>query len=413
MGTAVEVAYRSPQARRIVIGLLAGEPSGDNLGAGLMQALKAHLGEQSVSFIGVGGPSMQAEGLQVLADFETLVVHGFREPLLRLPALYRLYRSLAATLVQHKVDAFVGIDFNVFNLMLERRLKRQGIPTAHYVSPSVYAWRRGRTKKVAQSADKLFCLFPFEPEFYRECTVDARFIGHPLAAQITPETGSEEARQRAQSTLGLASADVTLALLPGSRSSEVRLMLQDMLQAARLLARHLGKRNQTLQVVVPCLNEARRAQVKDLAEAFADVAQLHYLGDARLPLIACDLALVKSGTSTLETMLLRRPMVVTYRLGALTFFIAKALLKTPYIAIPNILAGRMLVPELVQNAATPQAICQALLEQLDQRLAQSEYLDSFAQLHAQLAAGASGLGPSAGAALGVADLLEETQREPS
>jgi lipid-A-disaccharide synthase len=211
----------------------------------------------------------------------------------------------------------------------------------------------------------------------------------------------------------LASADVTLALLPGSRSSEVRLMLQDMLQAARLLAVQLGKRNQTLQVVVPCLNEARRAQVKDLAEAFADVAQLHYLGDARLPLIACDLALVKSGTSTLETMLLRRPMVVTYRLGALTFFIAKALLKTPYIAIPNILAGRMLVPELVQKAATPQAICQALLEQLDQRLAQSEYLDSFAQLHAQLAAGASGLGPSAGAALGVADLLEETQREPS
>ena len=289
---AAGVAHNASVNEPIVIGLLAGEPSGDILGAGLMQSLKVQLKGRSVHFVGMGGPLMQAEGLETLADFELLAVNGFREPLLRLPSLYKLYRRLAATFMDRRIDAFVGIDFNVFNFILERRLKRQGIATAHYVSPSVYAWRRGRTKKVARCADKVFCLFPFEPAFYQQYDIDARFIGHPLASEISPDAGSESARSAAKSDLGLNPACLSLALLPGSRGSEVALMLEPMLSAARLLAAELRVRGQELQVVIPCLSPARKAQVDRLAAPFADVHQLHYPGSARLPLVACDLALV-------------------------------------------------------------------------------------------------------------------------
>lgn len=410
---AVGVAHNLPVNEPILIGLLAGEPSGDILGAGLMQSLKAQLTTHAVHFVGMGGPLMQAQGLETLADYEALAVNGFREPLLRLPSLYKLYRRLAATFIERRIDAFVGIDFNVFNFMLEGRLKRHGVATAHYVSPSVYAWRRGRTKKVARCADKVFCLFPFEPAFYQQHDIDARFIGHPLASEISADAGSESARSEAKSELGLNPAHLSLALLPGSRGSEVDLMLEPMLRAARLLATELKARGQTLQVVIPCLSPARKAQVDRLAEPFADVYQLHYPGSARVPLIACDLALVKSGTSTLETMLLRRPMVVTYRLGFWTFLIANSLLKTPYIAIPNILAKRPLVPELVQQAATPEAMYHALLGELEKSQTDPDYLQAFDDLHGELASGASGQGASAGAALGVVDLLRERGRLPS
>lgn len=410
---AAGVAHNASVNEPIVIGLLAGEPSGDILGAGLMQSLKMQLKRSDVHFVGMGGPLMQAEGLETLADFESLAVNGFREPLLRFPSLYMLYRRLAATFIDRRIDAFVGIDFNVFNFILERRLKRRGIATAHYVSPSVYAWRRGRTKKVARCADKVFCLFPFEPAFYQQHEIDARFIGHPLASEILPDAGSESARSAAKNALGVNPAHLCLALLPGSRGSEVALMLVPMLNAARLLATELKARGQVLQVVIPCLSPARKSQVARLAEPFADVLQLHYLGSARVPLTACDIALVKSGTSTLEAMLLRRPMVVTYRLGYWTFFIAKFLVKTPHIAIPNILAGRRLIPEVVQQAATPEAMYLALLGELEKSQADPEYLKAFDDLHDELASGVSGQGASAGAALGVTDLLRETGRLPS
>lgn len=410
---AVGVAHNASVNEPIVIGLLAGEPSGDILGAGLMQSIKVQLKGRSVHFVGMGGPLMQTEGLETLADFELLAVNGFREPLLRLPSLYKLYRRLAATFIDRRIDAFVGIDFNVFNFILERRLKRQGIPTAHYVSPSVYAWRRGRTKKVARCADKVFCLFPFEPAFYQQHDIDARFIGHPLASEISPDAGSESARSAAKNELGLNPAHLSLALLPGSRGSEVALMLTPMLKAARLLTTELKARDQRLQVVIPCLSPARMSQVARLAEPFADLLQLHYSGSARVPLTACDLALVKSGTSTLEAMLLRRPMVVTYRLGFWTFFIAKFLVKTPHIAIPNILARRRIVPELVQQAATPEAMYLSLLGELEKSRTDPEYLQPFEDLHRELASGVSGQGASTGAALGVTDLLRETGRLPS
>ena len=397
----------------VVIGLLAGEPSGDLLGAGLINALRAMLQDREVTFMGVGGARMQAAGLICLADFETLSMNGFREPIMRLPELYRMYRELSTTLVEARVDAFVGIDFNVFNFLLEARLKRQGIPTAHYVSPSVYAWRRGRTKKVSRSADKLFCLFPFEPAFYKGHEVDARFIGHPMAAEIPLQAGSDEARKEVRLSLGLDLNDIILAVLPGSRGSEVELMLRPMLQAAQGFAEAQPTSNGSVRVIIPCVNQARYAQVDPIAKKFSQLSPCLYRGDARSPLIACDLALVKSGTSTLEAMLLRRPMVVTYRLGYWTYLIANSLLKTPFIAVPNILAGRMLVPELVQKAATPDAMCEALGRVFDTAQTNTEQLRVFEQLHRKLAGGSAGLGASTEAAQGLVDLLKERSKLPA
>ena len=403
----------SRSKKPIVIGLLAGEPSGDLLGAGLINALRAMLQDREVTFMGVGGARMQAAGLNCLADFETLSMNGFREPIMRLPELYRMYRELSTTLVEARVDAFVGIDFNVFNFLLEARLKRQGIPTAHYVSPSVYAWRRGRTKKVSRSADKLFCLFPFEPVFYKSHEVDARFIGHPMAAEIPLQAGSDEARKEVRLSLGLDLNDIILAVLPGSRGSEVELMLRPMLQAAQGFAEAQPASNRSVRVIIPCVNQARYAQVDPIAKKFSKLSPCLYRGDARSPLIACDLALVKSGTSTLEAMLLRRPMVVTYRLGYWTYLIANSLLKTPFIAVPNILAGRMLVPELVQKAATPDAMCEALGRVFDTAQTNTEQLRVFEQLHRKLAGGSAGLGASTEAAQGLVDLLKERSKLPA
>ena len=397
----------------IVIGLLAGEPSGDLLGAGLINALRAMLQDREVTFMGVGGARMQSAGLICLADFETLSMNGFREPIMRLPELYRMYRELSTTLVEARVDAFVGIDFNVFNFLLEARLKRQGIPTAHYVSPSVYAWRRGRTKKVSRSADKLFCLFPFEPEFYKGHEVDARFIGHPMATEIPLQAGSDEARKEVRLSLGLDLNDIILAVLPGSRGSEVELMLRPMLQAAQGFAEAQPTSNRSVRVIIPCVNQARYAQVDPIAKKFSQLSPCLYRGDARSPLIACDLALVKSGTSTLEAMLLRRPMVVTYRLGYWSYLIANSLLKTPFIAVPNILAGRMLVPELVQKAATPDAMCEALGRVFDTAQTNTDQLRVFEQLHRKLAGGSAGLGASTEAAQGLVDLLKERSKLPA
>ena len=389
----------------IKIGLLAGEPSGDNLAAGLMSALRQQLGSAGpVEFVGVGGPAMIAQGLHSLAAFDALAVNGFKEPLLRLPELWRLYRRLAQTFKDEGVDAFIGIDFNVFNFLLEKRLRKMGIATAHYVSPSVYAWRKGRTKKVAQCADLLFCLYPFEPKFYAGLPLRAVFVGHPLAEAIEPDAGSAVARQRCRQQLQIHSQDLVIAVLPGSRSSEVALMLEPFLMAMRMLCEELPQRQ--ISAVIPCVNAARRSQVEALLPQFADLSIKLIDSDARAALIAADAALIKSGTSTLEAMLLGRPMVVSYKLGALSYAIASRLVSTPYIALPNILAGTELVPELIQDAATPAALAQALLSQLDETTIASDRAGVFAEMHQQLRGGASGRGASTTAAQEILQLLE-------
>lgn len=358
-----------------IIGIVAGEASGDNLGRGLMVELKRR--HPGARFVGIGGPGMLAEGLECLAPMDRLAVNGFVDPLRRLPELIGILRMLLARYRAEPPDVFVGVDFNVFNLLLERRLKRRGVPTVHYVSPSVYAWRRGRIRRIAGAADMLLTLYPFEPALYDGTPVRAVFVGHPLADAVDPQAGDEAGRRRARAELGLPEQALVVALLPGSRMSEVRLLGETFLEAADLI------RTQRPQArfVVPCIRPAISDWLAAARGRHPELELTAYEGNARLALAACDGALVKSGTSTLEAMLLRRPMVVSYRLGPLTYQLVRRLLRTPYVALPNILAGAELVPELLQDEATGEALATQMLAELDKARLDSEYLSQFARLH--------------------------------
>lgn len=367
----------------MIIGILAGEPSGDRLGAGLMRALRAR--RRDVHFVGIGGPLMLAEGLECLVPMERLSVNGFVEPVKRLPELVRILRLLLARFRTEQPLAFIGIDFNVFNFLLERLLKRRGLATAHYVSPSVYAWRRGRVRRIARSTDLLLTLYPFEPAFYADSTVQAVFVGHPLADEIDPEMSGDVAQRAARGRLALVGDGPVVAVLPGSRSAEVKLMAPGFLSACEKIKAQLGP----VRFVVPCLRPVIREAMEVLLESHPGLSVALYDGNARLALTACDAALVKSGTSTLEAMLLHRPMVVSYRLGELTYRVVRRLLRTPYVALPNILAGEALVPELLQHEATPEALAENLLAELYRAERDDEYLSRFEVLHASLRRGAN------------------------
>ncbi len=355
--------------------MLAGEPSGDNLGRGLMAELKRRY--PGARFVGIGGPAMTAEGLDGVVPMDRLAMNGFAQPVRRLPELIGILRRLLARFEQERPAVFVGIDFNVFNFILERRLKRTGIPTVHYVSPSVYAWRRGRIGRVARAADMLLTLYPFEPELYRQTPVRAVYVGHPLADAIDLQAGDPAERRRARTSLGLPVEAPVVALLPGSRMSEVKLLGELFLEAAARMARERPE----LRFVVPCVRPAIVAWLESARLMQPQLTIVGYGGDARLALTACDGALVKAGTGTLEAMLLRRPMVVSYRLGPLTARLVRSMLRTPYVGLPNILAGRALVPELLQNAATADALAANMLAELDKARAEPEYLAEFARLH--------------------------------
>jgi lipid-A-disaccharide synthase len=362
----------------LTVAIVAGEASGDSLGAGLMAELRARY--PRIRFVGIGGPGMEAQGLDSLVPMDRLSVNGFAEPIRRLPEFIGILRRLLRLFAAERPDVLVGVDFNVFNLILERRARRLGIATVHYVSPSVYAWRRGRVRRVARAADMLLALYPFEPDLYAGSPVRAVFVGHPLADAIGLQDGTEAARVAARSALGLSTTGLVVALLPGSRMSEIRMLGDTFLAAAdRLSGRWPG-----VQFVVPCLRPAISDWLEQVRPSYPTLALHGYQGNARQALAACDVALVKSGTSTLEAMLLRRPMVVSYRLGPLTYRIVRRMLRTPFVALPNILAGRALVPELLQDAATPQALADALVLELDKARAEPEYLAQFERLHQKL-----------------------------
>lgn len=378
------------------IGIVAGEASGDNLGRGLMAELeRRHPGAR---FVGIGGSGMIGEGLDSVVSMERLAVNGFIDPIRRLPELVGILRRLLARYDAERPDVFVGVDFNVFNLLLEGRLKRRGIPTVHYVSPSVYAWRRGRIRRMARAADMLLTLYPFEPAFYAHTPVRAVYVGHPLADAIAPDAGEDRERHRVRAELGLTDAPLVVALLPGSRLSEVKLLGDLFLDAAVLIA----EQRPGTRFVVPCVRPAISAWLDAARRRYPGLLLHDYAGNARRALTACDGALVKSGTSTLEAMLLRRPMVVSYRLGAVTYQIVRRMLRTPFVALPNILAGRALVPELLQNDATAPALAAHLLAELDKAHGDPEYLREFARLHDLLRQNAD-----ARAAEAVAQLLWE------
>lgn len=339
-------------AATLRIGILAGESSGDILGAGLMQALRER--HPAIEFRGIGGPLMEAEGLVSRVPMERLSVMGLVEPLKRLPELLRIRRELVQEFTRDPPDVFIGIDSPDFNLGIEARLRAHGIRTVHYVSPSVWAWRQGRIHKIARAVDLVLALLPFEAEFYARHGVPVCFVGHPLADLIPLDPDHLAAREQ----LGLVQAERVLAVLPGSRQGEVARLAPVFLAAAqRLLQQDPG-----LQVLLPCASAARRRQLQPLlAAAGIDPGRIHmFEGKSREAMLAADAVLLASGTAALEAMLLKRPMLVCYRMATLSYAIISRMVKVPWFSLPNLLAGERLVDELVQGEVTEAALTERL-----------------------------------------------------
>ena len=389
---------------RIVI--VAGEASGDALGAGLIRAIKAICPE--AVFEGIGGPRMQAQGFQTLADMERLSVMGFVEPLGRLPELLAIKRMLVRRYAQDPPDVFVGIDSPGFNLRLERDLHKVGVRTVHYVSPSVWAWGQGRIHDMARSVDRVLALLPFETGIYETHNIDVRFVGHPLADDIVPAADAAEndrRRQKARKALGLGGRGPVLALMPGSRAGEVQRLAPDFLSAA---AQILITRPEA-QFLIPCANKQRLEQLRALLHGHASLSRFadHFQlldGQSHNAMIAADLVLLASGTATLEAMLLQRPMIVCYRLAPLTWLLASRLVRVPHVALPNLLAGRQLVPEYLQHAVQPDVLAAEALRLLDDHDATAELVTTFRQLHGLLRRNADQQ-----AALAVVDMARRSQ----
>ncbi|WP_280540971.1 lipid-A-disaccharide synthase [Chromohalobacter sp. 11-W] len=360
--------------------LVAGELSGDILGAGLMQALKRRYPD--AEFRGIGGPRMLAEGLHSLYPLETLSVMGLVEVLKHLPGLIKVRRHLRRDALAWQPDAMIGIDAPDFNLGLERQLRVTGIPTAHYVSPSVWAWRQGRVKSIAQSVDAMLTFLPFEAAFYARHDVPVAFVGHPLADEL-PLVND---RQAARASLGLSSTAPLLALLPGSRGNEIRFLGPTFLDSVAWLRERIP----ALQVIVPAASPARREELEGLL-ADHPVRDIVVLcdGESRQAMTAADAVLLASGTAALEAMLCHRSMVVAYKMAPTTHWLAKRMVKTDWISLPNLIAQETLVPELVQDAASADAIGAALLEWLGDDAKRQAMEARFADLHATLQRGAS------------------------
>lgn len=351
-------------SRPIRVALVAGEASGDILGSGLMQAIKQR--HPGAEFIGVGGARMEAEGLKSYFPMERLAVMGLVEVLGRLFELLGRRRQLARDLIAAQPDVFIGIDAPDFNLGLELKLRRAGIKTVHYVSPSVWAWRQKRVLKIREACDLMLTLFPFEAQFYDEHKVPVRFVGHPLADAIPQQADRAAARE----ALDLPQDEPVVALMPGSRGGEVARLGELFLDAAiRLRALRPG-----IHFLLPCATPERREQLEQML-AGRDLPLTLLNGRSHEALAACDAVLIASGTATLEALLYKRPMVVAYRVAPLTYCILKRLVKSPYISLPNLLAERLLVPELIQDAATPEALAQAVAPLIDGGQVQTEGFD--------------------------------------
>jgi len=376
----------SAPARPLRIALVAGEASGDLLGAGLIEALRAR--HPNAVFAGVGGERMREAGFDAWHDASELAVMGLAEVLRHLPRLLRLRRRLRERLLAWKPDVFVGIDAPDFNLGVERWLKQRGVRTVHYVSPSVWAWREKRAEKIGRSADRVLCLFPMELPIYARHGVDARFVGHPLADAIPLHPD----RAAARAALGLAPDATVLAVLPGSRLGEIERLGAVFLDAAARVQQALPG----VQVVIPAANDACHAALEALLgrsgrSPGANPRIRLFRGQARELMIASDVVLLASGTATLEAMLAKRPMVVGYRVSALTYRLVKGLgmLKVSRYALPNILAGETLVPELMQHDCTPDRLADAVLAWLRDPQAADAIVPRFEAIHAELRRDAS------------------------
>ena len=364
--------------RPLKIALVAGEASGDILGAGLMAALKAQT-QTPIEFIGVGGPLMEAQGMRSYFPMERLAVMGLVEILGRIRELTRRRKQLIQDLLSERPDVFIGIDSPDFTLEIELQLRQQGIKTVHYVSPSVWAWRQKRVFKIKQACDLMLTLLPFEAQFYDEHQVPVKFVGHPLADSIDLEHDNQSAREQ----LGLAGTQPVIALLPGSRGGEVGKLAPLFIATAQRLA----KAHPEYRFVLPAANQARFEQISSLLAQQPQTANIQLLlGQSQTAILASDAVLIASGTATLETMLFKKPMVVAYKLAPLTHAILKRLVKTPYIALPNLLANQPLVPEFIQQQATPDALSNAVQQLLSNPAEQTQ---EFSRLHQLLRKDAS------------------------
>lgn len=361
------------------IGLVAGEMSGDILGSGLIRELKTFYPQ--AEFVGIGGNLMQTEGLQSLFPLERLSVMGFVEPLKRLPELLNIRKKLYRYFLQYKFDVVIGIDSPAFNGELEYKLKQKGVKTVHYVSPSVWAWRQGRIKKIARSVDLMLTLLPFELEIYRKHGVPAEFVGHPLADKFSLRNDNQIAR------LALKNLDIdcdvnqkTLVCLPGSRAGEVKLIGPVFWQALELVLTD----NPTLQIFVPAANDQCYEQLNSQLSAQPNLPVKIVRGHSQELMAAADAVLLASGTTALEAMLLKKPMVVVYKMGKISYWIISSLLKVPYVSLPNLLVNRALVPELIQDQASAEAIAKEVQQQLNLGEEKQNLINVYTQLHQRL-----------------------------
>lgn len=358
------------------IAMVAGEASGDLLGAHLIAALKKQ--RHDLSFFGIAGPNMMREGAETRFEMEQLSVRGYFEVIKRLPALLKLRKSLLKQILAEKPDVFIGIDAPDFNFWLERKLKKQGITTIHYVSPSIWAWRGRRIHKIKRAVSHMLALFPFEPPLYEAVNVPVSFIGHPLADEVALRPRKKAAREM----LKLDLKAFTIAMLPGSRQSEVNRHAELFIETAA----HIKRDYPNVRFLVPLVTRQTRNIFEKTLEArgYQDIPIQLLFGHAHDAMEASDFVLAASGTATLEAALLKRPMIITYRMSRLSWFVLKRMQYLPYVGLPNILAKRFIVPELLQDNATPEKISNTMHEMLEDKTRLKDIQDTFTDIHRTL-----------------------------
>ena len=355
------------------VAMVAGEASGDQLAAPLIAALKAR--RNPVLFAGIGGPRMQAVGFDSHYPMEKLSVRGYAEVLRHYGEIMAMRRSLTRALIAERPDVYIGVDASEFNLGVERRLKEAGIPAIHYVSPQIWAWRGWRVRRIARSVTRILVMFPFEPPLYEKAGVPVTYVGHPLADLIPPEPDRVEAR----AALRLPAGKLIVALLPGSRRSELHYMASSFVLAAHRFRQEVPD----VHFVCPTVTRDTRDMFERAVHEHphADLPLTLLFGHSHEALAAADLALVASGTATLEAALFKTPMVITYRQSPITWTLMRRMFYLPYVGLPNVLAGEKLVPELLQDEANPAALAGALLKLLRDTAAQRRQIERFREFH--------------------------------
>jgi lipid-A-disaccharide synthase len=376
------------------IAIVVGETSGDMLGIGLMKALKKHYPD--ATFEGIGGPLMEAEGFKSFVPMERLAVMGLVEILGRLFELLKVRKKLVQNWQKNPPDVFIGIDAPEFNTQLEYKLKQSGIKTVHYVSPSVWAWRPKRIHKIKKSVDLMLTLFPFEAKFYQQHDVPVTFVGHNLADSIPFDNHADDARE----VFHFEKDEKVVCLMPGSRGSEVEKLCPVFIQTAELVFKH----NPNVRFLLPAANKVRLQQIEQLIDNLKPTAKIDVVeGNSKTCMQAADVILLASGTATLEGMLLKKPMIVSYIVSPITAMIMRRLLKQEFISLPNLLAGREVVPEILQEQATPQNLANAVNERIEDENLIHQLQETFLFIHKQLKRGANEQ-----AALAVVNLLTPT-----